>query len=292
MLIHRSPLGRPAGAPLFARWLRVAGATLLIATLGMTLASRDASAECRRAYTTAELGEDLGSLTIALRELDEARFKEAGARVESNLMCVAEPIPTPVFASAYRYVGALHFLIGDTETARSYFRSSLELDPTFDWGHQRPRAGPPDAPGVQRRAGGRHHGSDAHRGHGPEHPGGSPASARRAGADRADRDPRSPPPVAGGEHDGQLRAPEPVHRWQRPAREPAARRQPGGRGGRGRRGGRARGQPAQAQEQGRAGDRVRRLRGRAGAARAARGEDAADDRRWSRDDRRRGGSTA
>jgi len=95
------------------------------------LAPRAAHAECKAAYTSAELVNDLTSSQLALRNLDEATFTDAGKRLETGVGCVSNAIPPMVFASAYRYIGAYRYLEHDTEGARKWFRTSLELDASY-----------------------------------------------------------------------------------------------------------------------------------------------------------------
>jgi len=93
----------------------------------------NARAECTGTYTGDQLVEDLGQMTVALRALDEERFQSAGLRLEGNLTCAKQKIPVGVFASAFRFIGAYHYLSGRDEVARAWFRSSLELDGDFQW---------------------------------------------------------------------------------------------------------------------------------------------------------------
>jgi len=92
-----------------------------------------AVAGCPAAYTSEQLVNDLTMLQLALRNLDEASFNAAGARLEAGIGCVGNPVPAMVFASAYRYIGAYRYLQKDTANARLWFVSSLELDPTYNW---------------------------------------------------------------------------------------------------------------------------------------------------------------
>ncbi len=110
---------------------------LLAALLGAgALAPRVAHAGCAAAYTSEQLVNDLTTVQLALRNLDEASFNTAGARLEAGIGCVGNPIPPMVFASAYRYVGAYHYLQKENDKARQWFRSALELDPTYNWDAQ------------------------------------------------------------------------------------------------------------------------------------------------------------
>jgi hypothetical protein len=103
--------------------------------LGLLLvaAAPVARAECARAYTKGELLQDLGTMTSALRSLDEAAFRQSGARMEQSLPCIRTRLPPQVHASAYRFIGAYHFLNGKADEAGRWFRVALELQPTFEW---------------------------------------------------------------------------------------------------------------------------------------------------------------
>ena len=85
-------------------------------------------------YTGAALVEDLGSVQSALRNLDDAAFSSSGKQLEKGLPCLDMTAPPQLFASAYRYLGAVHFMVdNDPEGAKRWFRTSLELDPTYQW---------------------------------------------------------------------------------------------------------------------------------------------------------------
>lgn len=92
-----------------------------------------ARAECKAAYTSAELVNDLTSSQLALRNLDEATFTDAGKRLETGVGCVSNAVPPMVFASAYRYIGAYRYLEHDIDGSRRWFRTSLELDASYQW---------------------------------------------------------------------------------------------------------------------------------------------------------------
>lgn len=112
--------------------LRYGWAMALVGGVVLTLPSV-AHAECKVAYTSAELVKDLTSTQLALRALDESTFAQAGDRLEKGVACVSNPVPTMVFASAYRYIGAHRYFENDVEGARRWFRSALELDPSYQW---------------------------------------------------------------------------------------------------------------------------------------------------------------
>lgn len=104
-----------------------------VVALGWLATTGNSRAECVKAYTGEELIADLGTMTTSLRSLDEAAFKASGQRLEASLACAKTPVPTPVFASAYRFIGAYHFLAGREPDARRWFRTAIELDPNFEW---------------------------------------------------------------------------------------------------------------------------------------------------------------
>ncbi len=94
----------------------------------------DASASCAQPYTGAVLSRDMGAISSALRAKDQTAFAEAGARLAQGLPCTHTVLPVPALANAYRFIG-LHYARGAADAeARRYFRSALELDPSFEWG--------------------------------------------------------------------------------------------------------------------------------------------------------------
>jgi len=113
---------------------------LLAATLGLagtfTVGATDAnaqSAECARTYTTSELSRDLGAMTSALRSKDEATYKSTGQRLSNQIGCVRAPVPSRVFASAYRHIGAYHYMMGQFDQSKRWFKTGIELEPSYEW---------------------------------------------------------------------------------------------------------------------------------------------------------------
>lgn len=108
--------------------LRTVTAALLLAW------STAARAECAQPYPGDQLVNDLQVMQVALRNLDEATFATAGKRLEAGIPCLTSSAPSPIFASAYRYIGAYHFLVNNDPTQASrWFRTALEIDPTYAW---------------------------------------------------------------------------------------------------------------------------------------------------------------
>ncbi len=93
-----------------------------------------ARAECTQPYPGDQLVNDLQVMQLSMRNLDEVTFAAAGKRLDAGIACLTSAAPSPVFASAYRYIGAWHYLVGkDEQKARRWFRTSLEIDPTYAW---------------------------------------------------------------------------------------------------------------------------------------------------------------
>ncbi|MCB9778130.1 MAG: hypothetical protein H6742_06175 [Alphaproteobacteria bacterium] len=124
LLLRRSPPRRGAGRLLAALGL---GGALLVAP-SVALAQ-----DCATPYSATMASEDLGTMTVALRELDEAAFNKAGARMDTGLACLTEPLPVPAYASAYRFLGAWQYLTGDKDLGTRWMRTALEVDPAFEW---------------------------------------------------------------------------------------------------------------------------------------------------------------
>lgn len=99
----------------------------------LLLLFRPAAAACVDPYTKDEVIRDLSISSDALRNLDEGTFRAAAQRIENGILCLPEAAPPQVYATAYRIIGAGHFLGGDEEEARRWFRTALELDPLFQW---------------------------------------------------------------------------------------------------------------------------------------------------------------
>ncbi|MEN9785229.1 MAG: hypothetical protein RLZZ299_493 [Pseudomonadota bacterium] len=96
--------------------------------------SPSARAECRSAYTTDQLVSDLEQAIVAMREQDLPRMGAVTRRLETDLVCLGRTAPPPVFANAYRLIGAYYFLgVQDVPKARRWFRVALEVDPSHDW---------------------------------------------------------------------------------------------------------------------------------------------------------------
>ena len=84
-------------------------------------------------YAATQLGEDMAAMSEALRASNSEDFQRAGGKLTEGLPCIKEPMAPVVLSSVYRYMGLHAYFRGDEAQARSWFRSALELDSTFDW---------------------------------------------------------------------------------------------------------------------------------------------------------------
>lgn len=89
--------------------------------------------DCSTKYSLAQFAADMGAMQSSLRTLDETTFKAVGKNLQNGLPCMATVAPTPVYATAYRLLGAWEYIQGNTTTADGWFLSSQELDPAFTW---------------------------------------------------------------------------------------------------------------------------------------------------------------
>jgi hypothetical protein len=81
---------------------------VLVAALAWAPAAR---AECTQPYPGDQLVNDLQVLQLSMRNLDETTFASTGKRLDTGIACLTSAAPSPVFASAYRYIGAWQFLV-------------------------------------------------------------------------------------------------------------------------------------------------------------------------------------
>ena len=109
----------------------------VVAAAGLTVLAAAPSAasaqECARTYTTSELSRDLGSMTTALRSKDESGYLNTGQRLANQIACVRKDLPSRVFASAYRHIGAYYYLKGDFDQSKRWFKTAIELEPSYEW---------------------------------------------------------------------------------------------------------------------------------------------------------------
>lgn len=112
---------------------RVGVLLALLALSPMLFAASPASAACAQPYAKESLIKDLVALQAALRGLDEEGFKSNATRLAQGMECLDSPVPAAVHARAYRYMGALAFIEGNSEEAVAWFRTSLEIDSAFQW---------------------------------------------------------------------------------------------------------------------------------------------------------------
>ena len=91
------------------------------------------AAECENVYSADQLLMDIGVMADALREKQNELLAASGEALEKGIVCMAEPMPAPIFARVYRMLGASKVAGGDDETAALWFRTARELEPTYEW---------------------------------------------------------------------------------------------------------------------------------------------------------------
>jgi hypothetical protein len=69
-----------------------------------------------------------------LRAGDEPGLAAIGLNTEKQLACIDSTMAPVILSNLYRFVGLSHFFDGDVDMARWWFRTALELDPSFEWG--------------------------------------------------------------------------------------------------------------------------------------------------------------
>ena len=99
----------------------------------LLLGGRAAEASCDAAYTAERLGEDMAAMASSLQSRDLSSLGQAGGTLVAGLPCVDFPLAPMILGSVYRYAGLNAYYGGRDKEARGWFRSSLELDSTYDW---------------------------------------------------------------------------------------------------------------------------------------------------------------
>ncbi len=106
----------------------------MLCVTGVLLTSPSAwAADCLQGYSGQQILQDIETLQLSLRALDEANFTIAAMRVDAGIPCLTTLLPPGVFSTAFRYVGVHYYFRNDEPAARRWFRSSLELNPTYEW---------------------------------------------------------------------------------------------------------------------------------------------------------------
>lgn len=100
--------------------------------LTLLIGTADASV-CAEDYNGDQFLADMTAAQSALRGGDDYGFINAVTSLQGGLDCLSEALPPRVLASAYRMIGAQIVLEGDTADGQRWFRTALELDPTFRW---------------------------------------------------------------------------------------------------------------------------------------------------------------
>lgn len=105
-------------------------------TAALLAGSTAYAADCATPYTTDGLIEDLTTVETAMRGYDDAAAAAAGSKLRDGLNCLDEVLPALIAARAYRAVGAGLYASGEQQDSYKWFRTSLELEPTWTYGLQ------------------------------------------------------------------------------------------------------------------------------------------------------------
>jgi hypothetical protein len=87
-----------------------------------------------RSYKADQVVADLQTMTQALFDKDNEIMMSVGARMSKDILCMRSPAPPKVFAATYRNIGIYYHLSGNASEAERWFRTSLEIEPGFQWG--------------------------------------------------------------------------------------------------------------------------------------------------------------
>ncbi len=91
------------------------------------------AADCEGVYTSDKMLMDLGTMAGALREHQDELLVASGDALEKGIVCMAEPMPAPLFAQVYRFLGMASLAGADDDKASMWFRTARELEPTYEW---------------------------------------------------------------------------------------------------------------------------------------------------------------
>ena len=95
----------------------------------------DAQAVCDGSvYTAQAIVADMQLMTEGILGNDKSKIMYVGTKMEKSLLCMRSPAPPKVFATLYRGLGVYYHTVENPKEGNRYFRTSLELEPSFRWG--------------------------------------------------------------------------------------------------------------------------------------------------------------
>jgi hypothetical protein len=106
---------------------------ILSTMIAVIACSGMAHGACPAPYTADALGGDLSRMSDTLRTREIDQFQESGKALTTGMGCINSPMAPVILASLYRYSGLYAHFAGEKEQAQRWFRSSLELDSSYDW---------------------------------------------------------------------------------------------------------------------------------------------------------------
>ena len=106
----------------------------LLAVASLALLGGTARAECTGPYSADQLINDYQALQMSLRVEDNFSVLSHGERLAAGVPCLTDRVSTQMLAGVYRAIGVYaHTAHLDAEVGK-WFRTSIELEPTFEWG--------------------------------------------------------------------------------------------------------------------------------------------------------------
>ena len=85
-------------------------------------------------YTAQAIVADMQLMTEGILSKDKSKIMYVGTKMEKSLLCMRSPAPPKVFATLYRGLGVYYHTVENPKEGNRYFRTSLELEPSFSWG--------------------------------------------------------------------------------------------------------------------------------------------------------------
>lgn len=100
------------------------------------VSSNVAFADCAAPYTSDALLEDLGNVETFLMENNNEAAGATARSMEGKIGCLGETLPGIIIGRTYRAIGAGLYVGGSVPRGEQWFKTSIVVDPTFDYGVQ------------------------------------------------------------------------------------------------------------------------------------------------------------
>jgi hypothetical protein len=107
---------------------------LLLGFLGVLSSSESLAADCAAIYSSDQLLTDLIEIEDLLKSDDKAGTLAEAKVIESGLDCMNESLPPILIGRVYRAVAGGLFYGGEEEAGKRWFRTAVEVDPSYIYG--------------------------------------------------------------------------------------------------------------------------------------------------------------